>query len=132
MSAHSLENLLDRLSSGDPLAVERAFVAYEPYLRMVVRRQLPAELRAKFDSTDIVQSIWVDVILPRDIPGGAYKGGLAVAADGIAPFTVDIDLKVNSFVMSNELSFLPVMNTYLKHGDNLFDAYRACHKHRVE
>jgi RNA polymerase sigma-70 factor (ECF subfamily) len=38
------------------------FRTYEPYLRMVVRRQLPARLRAKFDSVDVVQSIWVDVL----------------------------------------------------------------------
>src|SRR5262249_19108855 len=34
----------------------------EPYLRKVVRRQLPTHLRAKFDSLDIVQSTWVDLL----------------------------------------------------------------------
>src|SRR5207248_9344277 len=37
-------------------------LAYEPYLRKAVRRHLPAPLRAKFDSTDILQSVWADVL----------------------------------------------------------------------
>jgi RNA polymerase sigma-70 factor (ECF subfamily) len=62
MSDHPLEKLLQKLERGDPSATEEVFVAYEPYLRMVVRRQLSAGLRAKFDSVDIVQSVWVDVL----------------------------------------------------------------------
>jgi RNA polymerase sigma factor (sigma-70 family) len=56
------EALLEKLSSGDPTAAEEVFRAYEPYLRMVVRRQLPAHVRGKFDSSDIVQSIWADLL----------------------------------------------------------------------
>jgi RNA polymerase sigma-70 factor (ECF subfamily) len=56
------DELLAKLSSGDPAAAEAVFRAYEPYLRMVVRRQLPAHLRGKFDSSDIVQSIWADLL----------------------------------------------------------------------
>jgi RNA polymerase sigma factor (sigma-70 family) len=62
MNADTLENLLEQLQSGDDAAIEQAFVAHEPYLRMVVRRQLPGRLRAKFDSMDIVQSVWVHLL----------------------------------------------------------------------
>jgi RNA polymerase sigma factor (sigma-70 family) len=62
MTADALDNLLEQLCSGDDAAIERAFVAYEPYLRMVVRRQLPGDLRAKFDSVDIIQSVWVHIL----------------------------------------------------------------------
>ena len=62
MKADTLEALLEQLQSGDDTAIEQAFVAYEPYLRMVVRRQLPGRLRAKFDSMDIVQSVWVHLL----------------------------------------------------------------------
>jgi RNA polymerase sigma-70 factor (ECF subfamily) len=62
MSTDPLDGLLEKLSSGDPAAAEQAFVAYEPYLRMVVRRQLPAWLRPKFDSVDVVQSVWADLL----------------------------------------------------------------------
>src|SRR5689334_8922501 len=62
MSADPLEDLLGELSRGDVAAAERVFVAYEPYLRKVVRRRLPAHLRAKFDSVDVVQSAWADLL----------------------------------------------------------------------
>jgi len=62
MSADPLDPLLDKLCGGDAAAAERVFLAYEPYLRMVVRRQLSAGLRAKFDSADIVQSVWADLL----------------------------------------------------------------------
>src|SRR5438874_13123400 len=57
-----LDNLLAQLCSGDRAAAGEVFLAYEPYLRKAVRRNLPAPLRAKFDSGDIVQSVWADVL----------------------------------------------------------------------
>jgi RNA polymerase sigma-70 factor (ECF subfamily) len=61
MSADPLDLLLERLAAGDSTAAEQVFREYEPYLRMVVRRYLPAGLRPKFDSVDVVQSVWVHV-----------------------------------------------------------------------
>jgi RNA polymerase sigma-70 factor (ECF subfamily) len=57
-----LDNLLGQLCSGDAAAAAEAFLAYEPYLRKAVRRHLPPPLRARFDSADIVQSVWADVL----------------------------------------------------------------------
>ena len=62
MSSDSLDALLSRLNTGDADAIEEVITKYEPYLRMVVRRQLSSPLRAKFDSIDIVQSIWADIL----------------------------------------------------------------------
>ncbi len=62
MTSPPLNSLLEKLCSGDPVAAERVFVAFEPYLRMVVRKKLPGRLRAKFDSIDVVQSVWADVL----------------------------------------------------------------------
>jgi RNA polymerase sigma-70 factor (ECF subfamily) len=62
LSDASLQELLEQLRRGDVAAAERIFVTYEPYLRLVVRQQLSAALRAKFDSPDIVHSVWVDVL----------------------------------------------------------------------
>jgi RNA polymerase sigma-70 factor (ECF subfamily) len=57
-----LDNLLAQLCSGDMDAAAQLFLAYEPYLRKAVRRHLPAPLRAKFDSVDILQSVWADLL----------------------------------------------------------------------
>jgi RNA polymerase sigma-70 factor (ECF subfamily) len=62
MTTDPLETLLGKLSSGDVEAAERVFRAYEPMLRKVVRRRLPAPLRGRFDSIDIVQSVWADLL----------------------------------------------------------------------
>ena len=62
MTQQPLDSLLEKLCSGDPAAAERVFLAFEPYLRMVVRKKLPARLRAKFDSIDVVQSVWADLL----------------------------------------------------------------------
>ncbi len=60
--------LIDQLARGDMQAAGALFDAYAPYLRALVRRQLSDQLRAKFDSTDVVQSVWVQVVrrLGRD------------------------------------------------------------------
>jgi RNA polymerase sigma-70 factor (ECF subfamily) len=62
VSSEPLDALLEKLTSGDAAATEQVFRTYEPYLRMVVRRRLSPELRAKFDSLDIVQSVWVHML----------------------------------------------------------------------
>jgi len=62
MTSDTLDTLLAKLTSGDDEAAGKIFVKYEPLLRMVVRKNLSAELRTKFDSMDIVQSVWADLI----------------------------------------------------------------------
>jgi RNA polymerase sigma-70 factor (ECF subfamily) len=57
-----LDVLLVRLRQGDEKAVEEIFRTYEPYLRLVVRRQLFPAMRAKLDSVDVVQSVWVQLL----------------------------------------------------------------------
>jgi RNA polymerase sigma-70 factor (ECF subfamily) len=71
MSTEPLDALLEQLCRGDRLAAEEVFWTYEPYLRMVVRRALPRRLRAKFDSADVVQSVWAHV-LPR-LPDAGWR-----------------------------------------------------------
>jgi RNA polymerase sigma-70 factor (ECF subfamily) len=62
MNADALTGLFEKFCAGDPAAVDQLFRVFEPYLRIVVRRQLAHQLRPKFDSADVVQSIWVRVL----------------------------------------------------------------------
>src|SRR5438105_9964110 len=68
MTPDSVDDLLEQLGRGEVEALGELFAAYAPYLRAVVRTQLSDRLRAKFDSVDVVQSVWVQVIrrLGRD------------------------------------------------------------------
>jgi RNA polymerase sigma factor (sigma-70 family) len=80
MSGDHLDELVERLSHGDAAAAERAFLAYEPYLRMAVRRQLSGALRAKFDSVDIVQSVWADLLAGFRDAGWRFANGSQLRA----------------------------------------------------
>jgi RNA polymerase sigma-70 factor (ECF subfamily) len=62
MDDEPLQRLLDQLCKGDAAVAEQVFRTYEPYLRKVVRRQLPVRLRTRFDSIDVVQSVWADLL----------------------------------------------------------------------
>ena len=68
MAEPPADALIDQLARGDMRAAGALFDAYAPYLRALVRRQLSDQLRAKFDSADVVQSVWVQVVrrLGRD------------------------------------------------------------------
>jgi RNA polymerase sigma-70 factor (ECF subfamily) len=68
MTSASIDDLLEQVGRGEVVALGELFEAYAPYLRAVVRAQLAERLRAKFDSVDVVQSVWVHVVrlLRRD------------------------------------------------------------------
>ncbi len=74
MSREPLDDLLEQLGRGDDAAAAAVFRAYEPVLRQVVRRQLLPRLRTKFDSADVVQSVWADLL------GGFRRGGCRFAS----------------------------------------------------
>jgi RNA polymerase sigma-70 factor (ECF subfamily) len=62
MNTPSLDSLLENLARGESQAAERVFRDYEPFLRAMVRRRLTPMLRVKFDSMDVVQSVWADLL----------------------------------------------------------------------
>jgi RNA polymerase sigma-70 factor (ECF subfamily) len=62
MSKASLDTLLEKLTTGESEAAEQVFRDYEPFLRAIVRRRLTPRLRSKFDSMDVVQTVWADVL----------------------------------------------------------------------
>src|SRR4051794_34869702 len=71
MSADSLDTLMVKLANGEDSAAERVFRDYEPLLRAMVRRRLTPPLRTKFDSMDVVQSVWADVL--RGYHAGGWR-----------------------------------------------------------
>ena len=62
MSTAALDTLLEKLAKGESAAAERVFRDFEPFLRAMVRRRLTPPLRVKFDSMDVVQSVWTDIL----------------------------------------------------------------------
>jgi RNA polymerase sigma factor (sigma-70 family) len=70
VSHESLDQWIGRLNEGDVAAVERVFLAYEPYLRIAIRRRLSPRLRSKVDSRDIVQSVFADLV--RGVRDGGW------------------------------------------------------------
>jgi RNA polymerase sigma factor (sigma-70 family) len=85
MEPDPLAELLEKLRGGDPAAAAEAFRAYEPHLRLVVGRHLPQRLRAKFDSLDVVQSVWADVL-----EGFSAAGWRFADADHLRAFLVTL------------------------------------------
>jgi len=73
--------LLEQVVRGDEGATRELFEAYAPYLRAVVRRRLSDRLRAKFDSADVVQSVWVQVV--RQLRGDGWRVGSEAELRGL-------------------------------------------------
>lgn len=69
----SSDLLIQRLNQGDDTAIEELFISFEPYLRMVVRRRLQSGFRPKFESMDIVQSVWADLIVDLRESGRQFE-----------------------------------------------------------
>lgn len=63
------EDVIEQLLQGDTAALAELFAAYESYLRAIVRGQLSAALRSKFDSVDVVQSVWVQLLRQMERDG---------------------------------------------------------------
>jgi RNA polymerase sigma-70 factor (ECF subfamily) len=68
------DDLRQRFHGGEPAAVETLFELYTPYIRAIVRRQLSHQLRTQFDSTDIIQSVWVQVVRQLGRDGWRVQG----------------------------------------------------------
>jgi RNA polymerase sigma factor (sigma-70 family) len=73
MSVDSLDTLLVKLTSGEEAAAARVFRDYEPFLRSMVRRRLTPALSAKFESMDVIQSVWADVLEGYRNEGWSFK-----------------------------------------------------------
>lgn len=79
-----LRDLVRRCASGDPEAQDRLYRRYAGYVRAIVRTGLSKELRRRYDSTDLQQSLFLALL--RDISdvefvdSNAFKAWLRSAA----------------------------------------------------
>ncbi len=73
MNPKPLDTLLVKLANGEDSAAERVFRDYEPLLRSMVRRRLTPALRTKFDSMDVVQSVWADLLVAYRSEGWQFE-----------------------------------------------------------
>ncbi len=62
MSPEANDQLLEQLWEGNVEVLGDLFAVYESYLRAIVRSQLSNQLQSKFDSVDVVQSVWVQLL----------------------------------------------------------------------
>jgi RNA polymerase sigma-70 factor (ECF subfamily) len=62
MTGGEIEDVLARVRRGDVTVAEQLHAAYAAYIRAIVRRRLSAHLRARFDSADVAQSVWAQVV----------------------------------------------------------------------
>lgn len=74
MNDELLDHWIERLNNGEAEAVEHVLLAYEPALRIAVRRRLGRRLRAKVDSMDVVQSVFANVIHGFRAGGWRFAG----------------------------------------------------------
>jgi RNA polymerase sigma-70 factor (ECF subfamily) len=83
MNGDPLDDLLTRLNDGNLDAAAQVFRTCEPLLRKVVRRLLLPSLRVKFDSSDVVQSVWADLLHAFQKGGNRF-----VSSDHLRAFLV--------------------------------------------
>jgi RNA polymerase sigma-70 factor (ECF subfamily) len=62
MTDAAIDELIGRMRAGDEEAAGELARALEPFLRSLVRRRLPDEVRSRFDSADVVQSAWASLL----------------------------------------------------------------------
>ncbi len=72
MIGNGIDDVLARLGRGEATAANELYTAYSAYVRAVVRRRLSTHLRAKFDSADVAQSVWAQVV--RRVGAGWHVG----------------------------------------------------------
>lgn len=80
------------------------------------------------------QSIYVDLIVPHNIPAGTYRGQLAVESSA-GSGSVGVQLQVMDLEMPDELSYIIELNSYgwanAKDYDGWLAMHRLAHLHRT-
>ena len=91
--------------------------------------QIPDPQRLKMLPKQQNQTLYLDLYIPKDAKPGEYQGGVTVAAAGVEPIVIPVQLAVLDFVLPDRLSFLPELNAYRIPG-GASDYWRLAHQHR--
>src|SRR5215472_6940051 len=62
MDEVDLAELIQRVKTGDEVAIHDLIRRFEKDVRTIVRVRLPQSLRSQFDSMDFVQAVWQSVL----------------------------------------------------------------------
>jgi hypothetical protein len=77
-----------------------------------------------------VQTVYVDLYVPKNARAGTYTGAIAVSAAD-AKTLLPITLTVHDFDMPDKLAFWPQLNAYgIPKGTSEIEVYRLAHQHR--
>lgn len=69
---------LRRAQGGDPSAVADLYLRFAPRIHAAIRPRLPASLRRRYDTSDVAQSVFAEVL--RDLPRLEDRGEAAFAS----------------------------------------------------
>ncbi len=83
--SESLEKLIAQIAGGSEEAVWELLHRYSKNILRVARRHLPSAIRSKFDSEDVVQSVWKSLIeRPSCLADFRDTGRLVAYLEGMA------------------------------------------------
>jgi len=69
-------------------------------------------------AADDLQSFWIRVRCPKDQPAGLYRGALTLRAEGVAPLTIPLAVRVFGFVLPDHTP-LPTAITFFERKDQM-------------
>lgn len=107
--------------------------AWRPAYCIPMARDETPDLRddRRDPSEQLIQTLYVDIYLPKNAASGVYSGSITVAVNANPPTTVPVHVEVYDFELPDRLSFWPELNAYRipREGDP-HDYYRLAHRHR--
>ncbi len=119
--ADCLAELLGRLRSGDQSAATEILERYEAQVRLVVRRCLPRVLRSRFDSQDIMQSVWRSFF--QRISGEPVEDQHGIAESGVDA-TLEFKESSQLFAFLSRMARNKVIDQYRRETTQKTDIHR--------
>jgi len=120
----SLAELLQRLKNGDDSAATLILDRYEAQVRLVVRRCLPRVLRSRFDSQDIMQSVWRSFF--QRLRGEVVEDDHAVSQPAPGDPSLVVGDSSQLFAFLSRMAKNKVIDQYRRETTQKADIHRQC------